>query len=100
MSTARWLACAPLLLLCGCHGAPAPAARTCEVRGEIVRLDAQVRTAVIKHQKICDWMEAMTMEFPVRDAQGFAALKPGDKVVATVHIGDPEFWLTGIHAAP
>ncbi len=76
---------------------PAGSERTCEVRGEVIRVDPQVRTAVIKHEKICDWMEPMSMEFPVRSADDFARLQPGKKIVATVHIGDPEFWLSGVH---
>ncbi len=83
---------------CGEKG-PVKAERTCEVRGEVVRLDAQVRTAVVKHEKICDWMEAMSMEFPVRKQSDFEVLKPGHKIVATVHIGDPEFWLSDVHPA-
>jgi len=73
--------------------------RTCELRGEVLRLDPQTRTAVIQHQKICDWMEAMTMEFPVRDAREFEKLKGGEKITATVHIADPAFWISNIQAA-
>lgn len=83
--------------LVGCEAKkPAAAARTCEVRGEVLRLDTQVRTAVLKHGQICDWMGAMTMEFPVRDAAEFAKLRAGQKVTATVHIGEPEFWLSDV----
>ena len=80
----------------GCARKPAAAVRTCEVRGEVIRLDPQVRTAVVKHEQICDWMEPMTMEFPVREQRDFDALKTGAKISATVHIGSPEFWLSDI----
>jgi len=82
-----------VLLLAGCSREKKAPERTCEVRGEIVRVDPQVRTAVIKHEQICDWMEPMTMEFPVREQKDFEVLKPGVRITGTVHIGDPEFWL-------
>jgi Cu/Ag efflux protein CusF len=84
------------LISCSDKSAQRPE-RTCEVRGEVIRLDAQVRTASIKHQQICDWMEAMTMEFPVRAPKDFEVLKPGLEITATVHIGDPEYWLSDVH---
>lgn len=89
-----------LSILYSCGGERKKAAeRTCEVRGEVMRLDSQVRTATIKHEQICDWMEPMTMEFPVRDAKDFEVLKPGAQITATIHIGDPEFWLSDVHIA-
>ncbi len=96
MRTLTLVAMAAVLVSCG-ERKPARAERTCEVRGEVIRLDPQVRTAVVKHEKICDWMEAMSMEFPVRKQDDFDLLKPGEKIVATVHIGDPAFWLSDVH---
>jgi Cu/Ag efflux protein CusF len=85
----------PFLLSCAGEKKKA-AERTCEVRGEVMRLDSQVRTATVKHEKICDWMEPMTMEFPVREAKDFELLKPGARITATIHIGDPDFWLSDV----
>ena len=67
-----------------------------EMRGEVVRLSPGNQTAVIKHEKIGDWMEAMTMEFPVRDAAEFARLGEGKRVRATVNVQGFDYWLTGI----
>jgi Cu/Ag efflux protein CusF len=100
MSLSRLLASAAILFSLSCGRQPKTPMRTCELRGEVTRLDSQVRTATIKHEKICDWMEAMTMEFPVKEAKEFEALKPGEKITATVHIGDPEFWISDIRAMP
>ena len=61
-------------------------------------LDAPSKTATIKHDKIGDWMDAMTMEFPVRDAVEFAKLRSGEKITATVHTRPDtfEYWITDI----
>jgi Cu/Ag efflux protein CusF len=44
-------------------------------------------------------MDAMTMEFPVRDAAEFAKLRAGEKITATVHTRPDtfEYWISDIH---
>jgi Cu/Ag efflux protein CusF len=77
--------------LCACGGKP-PQRYT--VHGEIVGLDPQGNVAKIKHQRIEGWlggMPAMTMEFPVKDAQEFKALHEGDCVTATLFAKDQEY---------
>jgi Cu/Ag efflux protein CusF len=94
------LAVLVLTVVASCGGAKHAPVRTCELRGQVLRLDPQLRTATIKHQKICDWMEAMTMEFPVRSQRDFNTLKVGERITATVYIGDPEFWIGDVRAVP
>ncbi|MGC4051388.1 MAG: copper-binding protein [Paludibaculum sp.] len=67
-----------------------------ELKGEVIRLKPEDRVVMVKHEKIGDWMEAMTMEFPVPSAEEFGKLKPGAKIRATVNVNDMFFWLTGI----
>ena len=69
-----------------------------QLTGHVVRLDAQHRLAVIKHQKIEGWMGAMTMEFPVKDAGDFQKLKPGIRLRASVFVrpADLEYWIANI----
>ena len=69
-----------------------------QLTGRVVRLDAQHRLAVIKHQKIEGWMGAMTMEFPVKDAGDFQKLKPGIRLRASVFVrpADLEYWIAKI----
>lgn len=62
----------------------------------MVRLTPEHRLAAIRHEEIKGWMEAMTMEFPVRDGAEFAKLKPGARIEATVNVQDLDYWLTGI----
>jgi Cu/Ag efflux protein CusF len=67
-----------------------------ELRGEVKRLDAEARTAAIDHEKIGDWMEPMTMEFPVRDPNDFARLRTGERIKATVYVQGFRFWIGGV----
>ena len=67
-----------------------------KIHGQILRLRAENRIAVIKHEKIEGWMEAMTMELPVPDAKAFAILKEGNWIRATVNVNDEYFWLTDV----
>jgi Cu/Ag efflux protein CusF len=67
-----------------------------QLRGVVLRLRSESRIAVIKHEKIGDWMEAMTMEFPVQDPADFAKLHEGAAVQATVNVNEAYFWLTDV----
>ena len=67
------------------------------MHGEVLRLDADGKIAAIKAGKIGDWMEAMTMEYPVKDAVEFASLHVGDHITATVSVQDLNYWISGIH---
>jgi protein SCO1/2 len=66
------------------------------MRGEVLRLRPENRVAVIRHEKIEGWMEAMTMEFPVPDPAQYAKLREGSKIRATVFVNDLYFWLAEI----
>jgi Cu/Ag efflux protein CusF len=82
------------LLLAGCaHKAPE---KRYPMTGEIKALDATAHTATIAAGKIGDWMEAMTMEYPVRPDAEFQKLHVGDKIEATVVVGDPAYYVTDI----
>jgi Cu/Ag efflux protein CusF len=88
-----------VLLLAGC-AKQAPVHRYA-LRGEVVKVDAAAHTATIKHEKIDGWMEAMTMEFPVKDEKELAALRPGEHITATVFVSDAGvYWVGEIRQAP
>ena len=63
------------------------------LHGEVLRLDTQGKIAAIKHEKIGDWMEAMTMEFPVKEQSEFDKLRTGEKINATVTVQGPRYWI-------
>ena len=70
--------------------------KTYTINGAIKALDSEHRSATIEHQEIVGWMDAMTMEFPIRSVSDFAKLKVGQKITAKVNVQDIEFWLSEI----
>lgn len=71
-----------------------------QLQGVIVRLVPEYRLVIIKHEPIRDdagkvWMEAMTMEFPVRDPKLFGMLRKGAKIRARVYEipSEYEYWI-------
>ena len=97
----------PVVLLLACSH---PAAETnkeppkqYQLHGEVVRVDSQNQTAMINAQKIEGWMEAMSMEYPVKDQPGFSTLHPNDCIDATVFVQGADFWVADVkhaNAAP
>lgn len=101
LSRRLWFAIASAVLLAACgSNKPSAPPKEYKLTGEVMRIEPQLRTAAIKHEKIEGWMEAMTMEFPVRDAKEFEKLAPGKKITATVYVSGDEFWIGNIQAAP
>lgn len=54
--------------------------------GSIVALDSKHHTASIDAAAIPNYMEAMTMDYPVKSDAEFAALHVGDKITATLNV--------------
>ncbi len=63
------------------------------MHGVIVNLDPAGKTANIKHDKIDGYMDAMTMDYPIRDAREFSNLHAGETIDATVFVQDTDFWV-------
>lgn len=103
-----------LVLLAGCakQGATnAPAAETTKVapsaaskearrypfRGVVRSVDPPKREVTVEHEAIPDFMDAMTMSFPVHDdPQVFEILHPGDRVEAKLVVDGGNYWLEQI----
>ena len=75
----------------GCGLAPSPEPepepnwQSYDLQGEVLQLrTGDVQAAVIKHEEIVGYMDAMTMAFPVRDDIEFAKLSKGVYITATV----------------
>lgn len=92
-----------LVFLCACGSRTSEAnkepVKQYSLHGEVVRVDPQGKVATIKAQKIEGWMEAMTMEYPVKDAQDFSALHPNDCIDATLYVQGNEFWVAQVKPA-
>jgi Cu/Ag efflux protein CusF len=70
------------------------------LKGQVKRLDTQGKIATIQHEQIGDWMGAMTMEFPVKDAADFAKLSEGKPVSATVYVQGLNYWVANVQDTP
>ena len=54
--------------------------------GKVVSLDKQRQTATVDAAAIPNYMEAMTMEYPVKSKSDFDALRVGEEIRATVDV--------------
>jgi Cu/Ag efflux protein CusF len=88
------------LLLAACGGSKDAAAAAKEkrydLRGEVTQLDAANQVATIKHEKLGDWMDAMTMEFPVKPKSEFNKLSPGAQITGVVIVNGMDYHVTDI----
>ena len=70
-----------------------------DLRGKVVSIDRQANRATIAHEDIPGFMEAMTMEFPIREDWVWNELKPGAEIRAELVVDnsakDP-YWLENI----
>jgi Cu/Ag efflux protein CusF len=82
------------LLLVGCATSPPP--KRYAMEGEIKNLDPISQTATISAGKIGDWMEAMTMEYPVKPEADFDKLRVGDRIQATVVVDSLKYFITDV----
>ena len=73
-----------------------PAEKRYPMEGTVKALDASAKTATIDAGKIGDWMEAMTMEYPVKPDAEFAKLHVGDHIKATVVVADLKYYVTDV----
>lgn len=94
------LAILTLLFLAGCSKTQSIPEKRYPMQGEVIALVPQAKDAVIKAGKIGDWMEPMTMEYPIQPSGDFAKLKVGDHIEATVVVQGYKFYLTGIQVVP
>jgi Cu/Ag efflux protein CusF len=87
---------AAVLLLAGCGSKPPAEGKRYAMQGTIKSVDPRTKSAMIDAGKIGDWMEPMTMEYPVKPDSEFAKLHVGDKIEATVVVNDPGYYVTDV----
>ena len=67
--------------------------------GKIVTLDKAHQTATIDAAAIPNYMEAMTMEYPVKSKAEFDSLKVGEQITGTLDVAaDESYTLSNIKA--
>ena len=71
--------------------------RRYEFKGVIRSVNKPQKTAVIRHEKVGDYMEPMTMPFWIRDEKALAQLEARDQIVATLVVTKKDGeWLENI----
>ena len=70
------------------------------MEGEVKALDPATKSATIAAGKIGDWMEAMTMEYPVKPDAEFQKLHVGDRIQATVVVSGDKYYVTEVSIPP
>lgn len=88
------------LFLAGCSAKEQVQPKRYTIQGEIKALDPAAKSATINAGKIGDWMEAMTMEYPIKPDAEFAKLHVGDTVEATVVVNDLKYYVTDVKVVP
>jgi protein SCO1 len=74
----------------------APPAQVFTVQGVIKELEPDGKTAVIRHEAIPGYMQAMTMPFEVRDTNLLRGLKPGDTISFRLTVTPSEGWISDL----
>jgi Cu/Ag efflux protein CusF len=95
--------CAPFalaVLLAGC-GATTPVApvKQYPIHAFVVSVDPADHTAKLRHDAIKGFMDAMTMDYAVRDSKELKSLRPGETINGTLFVQDTEFWVGSIKEA-
>jgi Cu/Ag efflux protein CusF len=86
-------------LLAAC--APKTAEKRYSFKGEIKALDPASKSATIDAGPIGDWMEAMTMAYPVQPDSAFQKLHIGDRIEATMVVAsNTKYYVTDVTVAP
>lgn len=75
-------------LACNRKPAPEKAKHHYALSGRIIAVNTKDQTATIAAAAIPNYMEAMTMEYPISSKDDFAKLHVGDKITATVDVRD------------
>lgn len=79
-------------LLAGCAPKPANEQRY-ELKGQVVAVDRAKGQVSVEHEEVKGYMGAMTMDFPVRDAEALKVLEAGDHLQASLVVTDEGYWL-------
>ncbi len=85
-------ALALLLLAAACSGGKAEGRRY-ELKGRVVAVDRAKGEVTVEHGEVKGYMAAMTMPFPLRDADALKVVEAGDEMQAALVVADDAYWL-------
>jgi protein SCO1 len=66
--------------------------RTFAVKGVILKINPGEDEVIIRNEAISNYMDAMTMPFPLKSPDAVAGLKRGDKVAFQLHVNQDDSW--------
>ncbi|MDQ2839887.1 MAG: copper-binding protein [Acidobacteriota bacterium] len=91
---------AAFLAACGRSSNSSEAERHYPLSGKIVALDNQHQTATIDAAAIPNYMEAMTMEYPIKSKSDYQSLHLGEQIQATLDVrGDDSYSVSNVKQA-
>jgi Cu/Ag efflux protein CusF len=92
-----WCLLVLLLALFGCGTKEAE--KRYPMQGVVKAVDPAAKMATIDAGKIDGWMDAMTMEYPVKPDSELAKLHAGDHIAATVVVNGGIYYVTDVKVA-
>lgn len=75
---------AALAAACGGSSSSSGPAKTYTMQGQVLSVAPERKEAVVRHEEIPGFMEAMTMPYYVRDVKEIEGLAPGDLITSTL----------------
>jgi protein SCO1/2 len=73
---------------CGSQSPKTTAEKHYPLAGKVVSLNAKEQTASIDAAAVPGYMDAMTMDYPIKSKAEFESLHPGDKISATLDVSE------------
>ena len=87
-----------LVVSVACDRRPAAPEHHYQLSGKVLAVNVHDRTATVSGAAIPGWMEAMTMEYPIRSRSDFDRLRVGSAIKGTVNVrSDGDYDLSNIH---
>ena len=77
-----------------------PGEKLYAMNGRVVGREPRTNSLTIDHKEIPGFMEAMTMEYPVRGAEVATLPANNAEIAAKLHVTERSYWLTDVKKAP
>ena len=82
------------VLLGSCSAPKSADVKRYDLKGKVLAVDRAKGEVTVEHEEVKGYMAAMTMDFPLRDADALNAVAPGDDIQATLVVSeDASYWL-------